>query len=95
MWTYTTAGGSFTKTASFDKKIPKKTFTLNIQKKDAETGAALTGAQLQNLPVAAPSGCRAIKNSPVSGMMRFTGESCFFISVLLSLPGLSALPRFP
>lgn len=44
MWTYTTAGGSFTKTASFDKKIPKKTFTLNIQKKDAETGAALTGA---------------------------------------------------
>ena len=47
------------------------------------------------LPVAAPSGCRAIKNSPVSGMMRFTGESCFFISVLLSLPGLSALPRFP
>ena len=44
MWTYTTAGGSFTKTVSFDKKIPKKTFTLNIQKKDAETGEALTGA---------------------------------------------------
>ena len=44
LWTYTTAGGSFTKTASFDKKIPKKTFTLNIQKKDAETGAGLTGA---------------------------------------------------
>lgn len=44
MWTYTTAGGNFTKTASFDKKIPKKTFTLDIQKKDAETGAALTGA---------------------------------------------------
>ena len=44
MWTYTTAGGSFTKTVSFDKKIPKKTFTLDIQKKDAETGAALTGA---------------------------------------------------
>ncbi|MBO1722889.1 hypothetical protein, partial [Extibacter sp. GGCC_0201] len=44
LWTYTTAGGSFTKTASFDKKVPKKTFTLNIQKKDAETGAGLTGA---------------------------------------------------
>lgn len=44
LWTYTTAGGSFTKTASFDKEIPKKTFTLNIQKKDAETGAGLTGA---------------------------------------------------
>lgn len=44
LWTYTTAGGSFTKTASFDKKIPKKTFNLNIQKKDAETGAGLTGA---------------------------------------------------
>lgn len=45
MWTYTSAGGNFTKTASFTKKIPKKTFSLDIQKKDAETNANLSGAK--------------------------------------------------
>jgi regulator of protease activity HflC (stomatin/prohibitin superfamily) len=63
---------------------------------DLELDETLTSREIINTKMqAAPSGCRAIKNSPVSGMMRFTGESCFFISVLLSLPGLSALPRFP
>lgn len=45
MWTYTSAGGNYTKTASFSKKIPKKTFSLEIQKKDAVTDAGLSGAK--------------------------------------------------
>lgn len=44
LWSYTTAAGNFTKTASFSKSIPKKTFSLNIKKQDAETKAALKGA---------------------------------------------------
>lgn len=44
LWTYTTAGGSFSKTASFNKQIPKKTFPLDIRKTDAGTGAGLSGA---------------------------------------------------
>ena len=44
LWSYTTAAGNFTKTASFSKSIPKKKFSLNIKKQDAETKAALKGA---------------------------------------------------
>lgn len=44
MWTYTSSGGSYTKTTSFDKTIPKSTYDLKITKKDAETNAALKGA---------------------------------------------------
>lgn len=44
LWSYTTAAGNFTKTASFRKSIPKKKFSLNIKKQDAETKAALKGA---------------------------------------------------
>ena len=45
MWTYTSTGGNFTKTSTFTKKIPQKTFSLDIQKKDAKTEAGLTGAK--------------------------------------------------
>ena len=44
LWSYTSAAGNFTKTASFSKTIPQKTFNLNIKKQDAETKAALKGA---------------------------------------------------
>lgn len=45
LWTYTTTGGNFTKTASFNKNVPEKTFSLSIQKRDAKTNAGLSGAK--------------------------------------------------
>lgn len=45
MWSYTSAAGNFTKSATITKKISKKTFDLSIQKKDSESGKFLTGAQ--------------------------------------------------
>lgn len=44
LWSYTSAAGNFTKTASFSKTIPKKTFSLTIKKQDADSKAALKGA---------------------------------------------------